>query len=88
MPKMEASDRFQGLCLESLKGHEFMDVYDAMPVSIREIFKASSFNICPACLQDQANKIADGEMDNYPTEKHYRMALSEIEQMIRCEEIQ
>jgi len=75
MPKMEASDRFQGLCLQSSKGQFYMKNFDRLPPEIRERLRESPFNLCTACVIQQA------EMGSFLSSIH------RMEAMIRCEEV-
>ncbi len=86
MPKMQASDKFQGLCLESSQGSMFMSYYDVMPPATRELVRNSSFNLCAACVQHMAYKYKQA---NQPAllPQHYELAVKEMETMIRCEEV-
>jgi len=84
---MEASDKFQGLCLESGQGSRFMPAFDAMPSATRELVRNSSFNLCAACVHDRAVIQAERQMLNYPLQQHYQLAVKEMETMIRCEEV-
>jgi hypothetical protein len=76
MPKTEASDRFQGLCLMAYKGSETIWVYDNLPPAARELVRNSSFNICAACLMN-----LDGQR------RDYKSVIENMENMIRCEEV-
>ena len=87
MRKMEASDKFQGLCLVSYQGSDFMLVYDAMPPSVRELVRNSSFNLCAACVRDMAMSQALLQNTTYVSPQHYELAVKEMETMIRCEEV-
>lgn len=88
MPKIEASDRFQGLCLQSCPGSEFMVNYDHLPPQVRARSSSSPFNLCAACIEDIAARLAD--TDNvrwHPQSRHYLAAIESMENMIRCEEV-
>jgi len=87
MPKMQASDKFQGLCLQSSQGSMFMSYYDVMPPATRELVRNSSFNLCAACVRDRAVIQAGRQMLNFPLLQHYELAVKEMETMIRCEEV-
>ena len=75
MPKMEASDRFQGLCLQSSKGQLYMKDFDRLPPEIREKLRESPFNLCTACVLEQA---MTGTLLS---------SIHKMETMIRCEEV-
>ena len=85
---MEASDRFQGLCLINAKGSEFMSYYDTMPAETRKLVRNSSFNLCAACIVNRAVDKAIKQQLNRPLPRHYELAVKEMENMIRCEETQ
>jgi hypothetical protein len=40
----------QVACLTSDEGHVWIHYYDRLPSAVRKRLAASSFNICPACL--------------------------------------
>lgn len=88
MPKMEASDKFQGLCLQSMEGWQLMGDYDQMPRQIRERLSNSAFNICPACVYVIARDMAAQNHCNTPNFHHYSSAIDSMENMLRCEEVQ
>lgn len=80
---MSDRDRFQGLCLQSEDGWEFMSTFDEMPWEVRNELRNSPFNLCPACVFDVAYKIGSS------CEPFFLIkAIREMEQMIRCEEVQ
>jgi len=85
---MEANDKFQGLCLEDRQGKDFIGKYDIMPPRIRELVRNSSFNICAACLQKEANQRARKRNLFNVTEIDYKIALKKMEDMIRKMETQ
>lgn len=85
--KMEMSDKFQGLCLESMQGKDLIGNYDIMPPQIRELVCNSNFNICPACLCDMAIEFANKRLEHYPTPEDYKRALEQMESMIRNMEV-
>ncbi len=93
MPKMEKSDRFQGLCLEERKGAgtSFIHVYDSMPPEAREMARTSPFNLCAACILSQArivNHNRSGSASYILSLQDYQVAITKMEEMIRCEEIE
>tara|TARA_R110000868_G_scaffold158980_1_gene387414 strand:+ start:403 stop:630 length:228 start_codon:yes stop_codon:yes gene_type:complete len=51
---MEASDRFQGLCLEGAEGSLFMNQFDELPKRVKKRLAESPFNICTACVIQKA----------------------------------
>ena len=73
---MEASDRFQGLCLIEMAGSETIEAFDRLPPYARELVRNSSFNLCAACVAEQAMPLND-----------YKFAIQRMEAMIRCEEV-
>ena len=79
MPKMEASDRFQGLCLENEPGagRKYLYIYDMLPPYARELVRNSSFNLCLACLEGLAVR----QTTSWP------VAIKRMETMIRCKEV-
>lgn len=88
MPKMEASDRFQGLCLMAMEGSQFMSIHDRFPPEVRVRASLSPFNLCAACLYDIAGSLAVAEIGHWhPKPKHYLSAIERMESLIRCEEV-
>jgi hypothetical protein len=41
---------FQGLCLINDEGWKHMDVFDMLPLNIRQRLRESPFNLCAACI--------------------------------------
>jgi len=48
--------RFQGVCLISSQGRFHMHNYDDFPEPIRNRLQHSPFNICAACVSDEAHR--------------------------------
>lgn len=76
------SDRelFQGKCLVSTNGYQWMGIYDKMPPQIRARLQSSSYNLCPACVQGAFYDDADCRS---PELARWNMAIDIIEQKIR-----
>lgn len=88
MPKMEASDRFQGLCLLSMEGSQFMSSHDNFPPEVRVRSSSSPFNLCAACIHDIALGYSIQETGQWlPKPRHYLSAIERMENQIRCEEV-
>ena len=84
MPKMEASDGYQGLCLVAAQGRLYMHNYDALPAPVRNRLKNSPFNICAACVYQLAE---NQSTDPAITEAEFMAAIAQMERQILCEEI-
>jgi len=59
---MEASDRFQGLCLQGSEGSQYMEQFDQMPPKVRARLKHSPFNICAGCITLAAGSLDDEDV--------------------------
>lgn len=71
------TDRFQGKCLVNAEGYRFMTgFYDYMPPEAREKLRNSRFNICAACVREEALRLAG---DNFVRIEHYLKAIRNIE---------
>jgi hypothetical protein len=86
--KMEASNKFQGLCLVAVEGYRLMEHYDYLPPMVRKRLQDSPFNLCPACVMEltaeRASKLRARQLDP----QFYLHAIETMENMIRCEEVQ
>lgn len=76
MPKMQANDKFQGLCLEQEEGagRRYMYLYDEFPPEVRKRLQQSPYNLCAACLN------AKGA---YHSGLRGLIAIAEMERLIR-----
>lgn len=50
---MANRELYQGLCLISTNGYQWMGIYDHMPKEIRDRLKYHSHNLCPACIEGE-----------------------------------
>lgn len=79
MSRMEASDRFQGLCLVEMAGSETIETFDGLPPYARELIRNSSINLCAACVEQAAWHIA-GDAELRPV--HFATAVVEMERAV------
>jgi hypothetical protein len=75
MSQMEASERFQGLCLIAMEGSKTIIKYDYQSPQVRAMIRNSSFNLCAACVQDMAYFSAHERGSNEPTDRDYKLAI-------------
>lgn len=87
MTKMQANDKFQGLCLQNLTGSLWMKGHhDSLPKLVRERLANSPFNICAACVIDEANHRAYRKRAS-PILQDYLGVIEEFEEQIRQEQV-
>lgn len=82
-----ANDKFQGMCLEGVEGHETIRFHDDLPQAVRKALQNSPFNICAACLQDTywsnpPDQLSD-VTENGRIERYLRI-IAEMEAAIRA----
>jgi hypothetical protein len=82
-PTMEQSGRTlegrQVLCLTADEGHVWMHYFDALPPVVRRRMAQSPFNICPACMDIEARKVAARRR---PTVNTYLGVIAAIERLL------
>lgn len=59
--------------------------YDKMPPTVRAVLASSEFNICAACVSQEAGMLAASRNSNLVTEDDYIGAIRTIERQIRNE---
>jgi hypothetical protein len=84
-PNMEqraAPDGRQVKCLTSDAGHVWIHYYDELPPPVRRRLAEGNFNICPACLWGEAQKVAAAQRLRQPTVRIYFAVIASIEQQL------
>lgn len=82
MERRAASDGRQVKCLIASAGHLWMqDYFDRFPPAIRLRLAQSEFNICPACLAQEARRVASQHHVRL-TVTLYIAVIEAIEQML------
>jgi hypothetical protein len=84
-PNMEQRadvDGRQVKCLISDAGHIWIHCYDNLPPPVRRRLAGSVFNICPACLQGEAQKAATAQRLRHPTVGIYLTLIERIEKQL------
>jgi hypothetical protein len=84
-PTMELRSSHEGRqvkCLTADEGHVWIHCYDSLPVPVRQRLANGRFNICPACLQIDAQCMARGQRLKRPTVAIYLAAIEIIEQKL------
>jgi hypothetical protein len=70
-------------CLLASEGHLWMkDYFDRLPAAVRRRLAESNFNICPACMSEEACRTARGR----PTVSTYIALIETIEKKLRGRE--
>jgi hypothetical protein len=73
-------------CLIASEGHLWMRRYfDNLPAPVRARLCENEFNICPACLQEGAQKLAHAHGLRRATTAIFMVALRSIERALRGE---
>jgi hypothetical protein len=88
MARMQANERFQGLCLVSDRdaGVKYISICDTLPKAVRERLHNSPFNLCAACLEDIARRMANPHGTPYvnlPNIEEYMQTIDIMEQQVR-----
>jgi hypothetical protein len=66
-------------CLIASEGHLWMEGYfDRLPAAVRHRLAESAFNICPACLKQEARRVT-----RRPTVDTYFVLITSIENQLR-----
>jgi hypothetical protein len=80
-PTMEQRADLEGRqvkCLIASAGHIWMEVYfDRLPKLVRQRLAESHFNICPACMDEEARAVA-----SHPTIAVYFAVIESIERKL------
>lgn len=70
-------------CLIASEGHLWMRAYfDRLPSAVRRRLAESAFNICPACLDEEAYKVASQGNETKPTVAMYFAVIEAIERKL------
>jgi hypothetical protein len=71
-------------CLIASEGHQWMcSYYDRLPPSVRYRLRVSPFNVCPACLTEEAHNVAGARGLRRPTVKIYLDVIAAIERKLK-----
>jgi hypothetical protein len=85
-PTMERRADFedrQVKCLIASGGHLWMrDYFDRLPAAVRRRLAESPFNICPACMSEEAEREAATQRLKRPTISVYLNVIDAIEQKL------
>ena len=68
-------------CLTADEGHVWMGSYDRLPSAVRHRLAESRFNICPACMDIEARKVAAR-----PSTATYFAVIEAIEEQLQEQE--
>jgi hypothetical protein len=70
-------------CLIASEGHLWMrDYFDRFPSAVRRRLAESAFNICPACLDEEACVAASRRNEIRPTVAMYFIVIEAIERKL------
>jgi hypothetical protein len=85
-PTMEQRADIEGRqvkCLIASEGHLWMRGYfDRFPSAVRHRLAESAFNICPACMDEEARMTASQRNETKPTVATYLAVIEAIEQKL------
>ena len=86
-PVMEQRAGLEGRqvkCLIASEGHLWMQgYYDRFPGAVRQRLAASPFNICPACMDEEARREAHQRGKTKPSIATYFTVIAQIERKLR-----
>jgi hypothetical protein len=86
-PTMEQRAGLEGRqvkCLIASEGHLWMQgYYDRFPGAVRQRLAASPFNICPACMDEDARRAAQQRGEPKPSIATYFTVIAQIERKLR-----
>jgi hypothetical protein len=87
-PTMEQRAGVEGRqvkCLIASEGHLWMpDYFDRFPSAVRRRLAESRFNICAACMDEEARMEAHRRNEKEPTVAIYFAAIEAIERQLDC----
>jgi hypothetical protein len=66
-------------CLTSDAGHVWMSSYDRLPPRVRQRLALSRHNICAACMEIEAHKLASRRRERQPSIAVYFAVIEAIE---------
>jgi hypothetical protein len=81
-PTMEQRSSLEGRqvkCLIADEGHVWMHWYDRLPSAVRRRLTESTFNICPACMDQEAHREARQRKQPEPSLATYFRVIAAIE---------
>lgn len=85
-PTMEQRAALEGRqvkCLIASEGHLWMEHYfDRLPPVVRHRLAESRFNICPACMTEEAHKTERLERNQRPSIETYLAVIETIERKL------
>jgi hypothetical protein len=85
-PTMEQRADLEGRqvkCLIASEGHLWMrDYFDRFPSVVRRRLAESAFNICPACMDEEARKAASQRKETKPSVGTYFDTIEAIERKL------
>ena len=85
-PAMEQRAALEGRqikCLIASEGHLWMRGYfDRFPSAVRRRLAESAFNICPACMDEEAHTAARQRKETKPSVGTYLLVIKTIEQKL------
>jgi hypothetical protein len=83
MEQRADSDGRQVKCLIASEGHLWMrDYFDRFPSAVRRRLAESPFNICPACMSEEAERMAATQRLKRPTLSVYLGVIAVIERKL------
>jgi hypothetical protein len=86
-PTMEQRAELEGRqvkCLIASEGHLWMQGYfDRFPSVVRRRLAESTFNICPACMDKEAQMAARRRKETKPSVGTYLLVIKTIEQKLK-----
>ena len=86
-PAMEQRAGLEGRqvkCLIASEGHLWMrDYFDRFPSIVRRRLADSTFNICPACMDEEAHTAGRQSKETRPSVDTYLFVIKTIEQKLR-----
>jgi len=82
LPQRRDRDEKQVLCLTADAGHVWIHCYDRLPPPVRRRLAESVFNICPACMEIEANNVARACGRRSPTVRIYFQVIEAIERKL------
>src|SRR5262249_37292874 len=84
-PTMELRSSHEGRqvkCLTADEGHVWIHCYDSLPAPVRQRLANGRFNICPACLQIDAQCMARKQRLKRPTVALYLAAIKILDRTL------
>jgi hypothetical protein len=85
-PTMEQRADLEGRqvkCLIASAGHRWMRGYfDRLPAIVRRRLAESAFNICPACMDEEAQTVARQRKETKPSVSTYFRVIAAIERKL------